>query len=170
MYRSAILAIALSLANVAQASAGSVTFDAKLTGRAELPPTKGAASGELMAMLDTSTRVLTYEATYSGLTGIAVDAGFCGAAKGSQVGPQLIKLTDLASPISGHETLTEAQAEGLQNGRWCFNISTQGHPDGEIGGQIRRSGGAAQAANAAAGSRQDPQDVNKNPFASLGMQ
>jgi hypothetical protein len=169
MYRFAVLVIALNLIHAEHAFADSVTFDAKLTGRAESPPTQAGASGELMAMLDTSTRVLTYEATYSGLTGVATTAGFCGTANSGKVGPQLIVLSDLDSPISGHASLTEAQADDLQKGRWCFNISTQGHPDGEIGGQIKRSVAPTRTSNAP-GSSQYPSDVNKNAPTSLGLQ
>jgi hypothetical protein len=122
-----------------------------------------------MAMLNTSTRVLTYEATYSGLTGVATTAGFCGTANGGKVGTQLIVLSDLDSPISGHANLTETQADDLQKGNWCFNISTQGHPDGEIGGQIKRSA-ASTRTSSAPGSNQDPSDVNKNSSTSLGLQ
>jgi hypothetical protein len=169
MYRVDILIIALGLIHAEHAFAGSVTFDAKLTGRAESPPAQVGASGELMAMLDTSTRVLTYEATYSGLTGVATTAGFCGTANGGKVGPQLIALSNLDSPISGHANLTETQADDLQKGRWCFNISTQGHPDGEIGGQIKRSVASTRTSNAP-DSSQDPSDVNKNSSSSLGLQ
>jgi hypothetical protein len=169
MHRFAIFLVAFSLTHAEHAFAGSVTFDAKLTGRAESPPTQVGASGELMAMLDTSTRVLTFAATYSGLTGVVTTAGFCGTANGGKVGPQLIVLSDLDSPISGHANLTETQADDLQKGRWCFNISTQGHPDGEIGGQIKRSVASTRTSNAP-GSNQDPSDVNKNASPSLGLQ
>ena len=43
---------------------------------------------------------------------------------------------DLASPIRGDATLTDAQMKDLQDGKWYFNIHTAAHPDGEIRGQL----------------------------------
>jgi CHRD domain len=46
---------------------------------------------------------------------------------------------DLASPIKGSATLTDAQISDLDAGKWYVNIHTAANKPGEIRGQLVRS-------------------------------
>jgi hypothetical protein len=132
------LVLAACLAASTTALAATEIYDAKLTGRAESPPTTGAGKGALVATLDTDTRVLSYKVTYTGLSGPATMAHFHGPAKGGQNAPPIIPVADPASPIGGHVGLSAAQVSELEKGLWYFNVHTAANPGGEIRGQVRR--------------------------------
>lgn len=137
--RNALAAAALGImVSAAPAFADTVTFHADLTGGAEVPPNQSTASGMAEATYDTASKMLTWNITYSGLSGDAVAAHFHGpAAAGANAPPVLpIKADKLASPISGTKALTDQQAKDLQAGMWYFNIHTAKFPNGEIRGQL----------------------------------
>jgi hypothetical protein len=46
---------------------------------------------------------------------------------------------ELASPIKGSATLTDAQAADLQAGKYYVNIHTEANKGGEIRGQVTKS-------------------------------
>lgn len=113
------------------------TYKAELKGASEVPPNVSKASGSLTATYDTASKKLTYNVTYSGLTGPATGAHFHGpAAATANAGVALGVTGSVASPIKGEATLTDAQAADLQAGRWYFNIHTDAHKPGEIRGQV----------------------------------
>jgi hypothetical protein len=120
------------------ASAETVHYSARLTSRAEAPPNASKAVGEIQAVLDTDTRLLTYKLTYQGLTGPATAARFQGPAKAGQTAPPTVSADDVSNPISGNASLTEAQVADLKKGLWYVNIATATNPDGEIRGQLKR--------------------------------
>lgn len=114
-----------------------VNLHANLTGASEVPPTPSKGIGTVDANLDTNARTLTWEVTYSGLSGKATAAHFHGpAAKGKNAPPVLPIKGALASPIRGKAKLTAKQMKNLQNGLWYFNIHTAKYPKGEIRGQL----------------------------------
>jgi hypothetical protein len=97
-------------------------------------------NGNLTATLDTSTRKLTYEVTYTGLSGPATAAHFHGPADpGQDAGPQVPVKGSVASPIKGSATLTEQQMNDLLAGKYYFNVHTKANPKGEIRGQVMKS-------------------------------
>ena len=104
----------------------------------EVPPvTNSKAMGELAATYDTATKVLTYTATYSGLTGPATMAHFHGPAPVGKNAGVMVPITgDLASPIKGTATLTDEQAKALTGGDMYFNIHTAANKAGEMRGQV----------------------------------
>ena len=167
MYRCAILAIALGLIQAEYALVVS-NRHAKINRRGRVTVTQVGHHGELMAMLDTSTRVLTYEATYSG-TGVAMTAGFCGTANGGKVGPQLIVLSDLDSPISGHEYLTENSGRTSCRKAACVQYLDPRPRRRESAARSSGSDSSTRTSNAPDLS-QDPSHVNKNSSPSLGLQ
>lgn len=135
--RTTALALSFVLATAAAAQAATLRFTAALNGASEVPANTETGTGEVSAMLDTSTKVITYTATYSGLTGPGVAAHFHGpAAPGSNAGP-VVMIANPASPITGTATLTDAQIEELKAGSWYFNVHTAAHKGGEIRGQLK---------------------------------
>ena len=120
------------------ASADVVHYTTRLTSKAEAPPTRSGAVGELQADYDPGTRLLVYKLTYQGLSGPATGASFQGPAKAGESGPAVISATDATNPVSGNATLTPAQAADLQKGLWYVNITTAANPGGEIRGQLKR--------------------------------
>lgn len=137
--RAGPLTIFIGLAVLTPLSAAPATlhFAARLSGRAEAPPIRADAVGELSADLDTDTRLFTYKLTYQSLSGAAATARFQGPAKSGQIAPPIIEIADTSNPISGEASLTEAQLADLKKGLWYVNIGTPAHPDGEIRGQLK---------------------------------
>ncbi|MFO1185218.1 MAG: CHRD domain-containing protein [Bauldia sp.] len=135
------LLVAGSVFAVAPAFAEVVTYRADLKGSAEVPPNNSAGSGTVEATYDTATKVLTYTATYTGLSGPATAAHFHGPAEPTQavgVALPVPPAVGFASPIKATSTLTDAQAADFQAGKWYFNIHTAANPGGEIRGQMSK--------------------------------
>jgi hypothetical protein len=109
---------------------------------ADLAPGPGVASygkGTATATLDTSTKTLTWNVDYSGLSGPPTAAHIHGPADPGANAPIVIPFTgNLASPIKGSATLTDAQVAQLEAGKWYVNIHTEANKPGEIRGQLVR--------------------------------
>ncbi len=133
-------ACAISLATAAAptaARAETVPLKADLSAAAQVPPVNSPATGTFAGSLDTTTHVLTYTVTYSGLTGPATAAHLHGpAAAGANAGVAVPIAAPLASPIKGHATLTPAQEKDLLSGLYYANIHTAANKGGEIRGQV----------------------------------
>jgi hypothetical protein len=110
--------------------------------RADLSAGPGVTStgkGSAMATLDTATKTLTWTVDYSGLSGPATAAHIHGPADpGANAGIVVPFTGDLASPIKGSATLTDAQIAQLEAGKWYVNIHTAANKGGEIRGQLIR--------------------------------
>ncbi|MFI4933287.1 MAG: CHRD domain-containing protein [Caulobacterales bacterium] len=136
-FRSIGVAVALCLLCAGVAQAKTVHFTAALKGAAETPPNATTGTGKVDATLDTASKTFTYTVTYSGLTGAAGAAHFHVGAVGVSGPPALpVPPANLASPIKGTATLTDAQAADLTAGKWYFNIHTAANPGGEVRGQL----------------------------------
>jgi hypothetical protein len=126
------------LSGVAQAD--QITFKADLSGASEVPPVASTAKGSVKATLDTATKTLTWTVDYSGLSGPATAAHIHGpAASGANAGVLVPFSGDLASPIKGSATLTDAQVSDLEAGKWYVNLHTAANKPGEIRGQLLRT-------------------------------
>ncbi len=138
-FRAAAFTAALTFA-AAGAHAATLQFKADLKASSEVPPKNSAGTGTLTATLNTDTHVLRYHIVFSGLTGPVIAAHFHGpAAEGENAGPQIpIKGSPITSPIHGRATLTPAQEQDLEGGKWYFNLHTKANPGGEIRGQIHK--------------------------------
>ncbi len=83
---------------------------------------------------------MTWDITYSGLTGPATMAHFHGPAATGKNGPVEVWLTPkgepVSSPIKGTATLSPAEATQLEAGDLYINVHTKAHPGGEIRGQV----------------------------------
>jgi hypothetical protein len=111
--------------------------------KADLAPAAGIASqgkGMATASLDTATKVLTWTVDYSGLSGPATAAHIHGPADpGANAGVVVPFTGNLASPIKGSATLTDAQMAQLEAGKWYINVHTDANKGGEIRGQLVRA-------------------------------
>lgn len=139
MFRTSLLAAALTVGCLSAASAAMIDFRATMSGKAEVPPTTSTGSGDVLATLDTSTKKLSYTMTYLGLTGPATAAHFHGpAAAGANAGVVVPIGTSPPSPSNGSVTLTDDQIKDLEAGKWYANVHTDANKGGEIRGQMMR--------------------------------
>jgi hypothetical protein len=108
-----------------------------MNGATEVPPKTTDGKGTVTATLDTATKVLTYDVTYSGLTGPATMGHLHGPADpGANAGVLVPFPAPVTSPIHGTATLTDAQVQALTSGKMYANIHTAANPGGEIRGQM----------------------------------
>ncbi len=129
--------IAGAAALALSACAAPLTFQAPLSGAAEVPAKASAGTGKVVAMVYPDTMAMTYTAEYAGLSGPATAAHFHGpAAAGANAGV-VIPATVSPSPIKGGATLTAAQLDDLKAGKYYFNVHTAANPGGEVRGQMQ---------------------------------
>ncbi len=121
------------------ARAETVPFSATMAGASEVPPKTTAGAGTATATLDTTTKMLTYDVEYSGLSGPATAAHFHGPAEPGANAGIVVPFQPPASPIKGTATLTDAQMADLMAGKWYANVHTAANPAGEIRGQLTRA-------------------------------
>lgn len=139
-----ITSILASLAVTAMVSATPAlaemqTYKAVLNAASQVPSNDSKATGALTASYDTATKKLTYNVTYTGLSGPATAAHFHGPADAKANAGVAVGAKDVAvSPIKGEATLTDAQAADLAAGKWYFNIHTEKYKGGEIRGQVMK--------------------------------
>jgi hypothetical protein len=142
LYARATLATAATLAVLVTAPAARaemVKMKAALSGGAEVPANDSAGRGTADLDYDTTTKLLKWSVTYSGLKTPATAGHIHGpAAAGANAGVAVPFANAGTSPITGQATLTDAQAQALTGGLMYVNIHTSAHPGGEIRGQITR--------------------------------
>jgi CHRD domain len=133
------LSLAAFLAVISIASAETVKLKASLKAADEVPVNDSKGTGSLDATYDTSSKQLTYTATYTGLTGNATMAHFHGPADPGKNAPIVVPVQgSVASPIKGTAALTDAQAADLMAGKLYFNVHTEANKGGEIRGQVTK--------------------------------
>ena len=124
------------------ASAGGVTYTAHLTGQDEVPPTTSTGTGDAKLTYDTTSKVLSWTVTYSGLSGPATAAHIHGPAVAGANAGVVIPFDNVpkapAGTITGSKAITDAQYADLNSGRYYINIHTERNKGGEIRGQIAR--------------------------------
>ena len=122
------------------ARADHIDFKADLSGASEVPPVTTAGTGAATATLDTASKTLTWTVDYSGLSGPATAAHLHGpAAPGANAGVLVPLNGNLATPIKGSATLTDAQISDLEAGECYVNVHTAANKPGEIRGQLVRT-------------------------------
>lgn len=126
------------LAVTSAASAETITMKATLNAAAQVPVNDSKGTGTADVTYDTATKMLTWKATYSGLTGPATMAHFHGPAEAGKNAGVAVPFANPASGAEGRATLTDAQAADLLAGRYYINIHTDANKGGEIRGQVMR--------------------------------
>jgi len=115
--------------------AACVSFNVTLTGAQETPPNGSSGTGSGTVEIDTTANTLSYNITFSGLTGTENNAHIHGfAARGAPAG--VLYGLPLGNPKVGSITFTEAQQANLLAGLSYINIHSTAFPGGEIRGQI----------------------------------
>ncbi len=123
----------------AMAPAATMTFKAHLTAKDEVPPNASTATGDGTFVLNTATNELTWDVTFSGLSGPALAAHIHGpAAPGANAGV-LVGFDPPKAPageIKGSNVILKSQVADLKAGKWYANIHTAANKGGEIRGQL----------------------------------
>jgi hypothetical protein len=132
------LALAACLAAASPVLAETVNFKANLAAAAEVPPNDSAATGTVTATFDTATKKLTWQGSYTGLSGAATAGHFHGPADPGKNAGVAVPITASSSPFQGSADLTDAQAADLTAGKWYVNVHTEAHKGGEIRGQLTK--------------------------------
>lgn len=140
--RTSMVFLGLALAGAFTiAQAAPVSFSVPLTGAQQVPPVETSGSGNASLTYDPDTKVVTWNITFSGLSGDATMAHFHGPAATGKNGPVVVWLSQkgtmsVTSPINGQATLSPALAQELTAGDLYINVHTKDHPSGEIRGQV----------------------------------
>lgn len=132
------LAMGACVALSGPAFAEKISMKINLTSAAEVPPNTSPGKGTADVTYDTASKMLTWKATYSGLSGPATMAHFHGPAEAGKNAPVVIPFKDAASGAEGSATLTDAQSADLMAGKLYINIHTDANKGGEIRGQVTK--------------------------------
>ena len=105
-----------------------------------MPPNDSKGTGTVNATYDSASKMLTWNGTYSGLTGPATAAHFHAGAPGKNGGVvvPIFAGKTAKSPFEGSKKLTADQAARQMGGDWYVNIHTAAHKPGEIRGQLTK--------------------------------
>lgn len=131
-------ALSAGLAWTPAALAETVTLKAELSGKNEVPPHEGPATGMAEATLDTESGAFSWKVTYSDLSGPPIGAHIHGPVQAGNNAGIMIPFEKTDSPIEGSMTVTPAQARDILAGLTYVNIHTQQHPGGELRGQLTK--------------------------------
>jgi hypothetical protein len=111
-----------------------VTFNATLNGGNEVPANASTATGTATGSYNKTTKILSVNVTYSGIT---PSMGHIHVGAAGVSGPVVFGFTDLMSPISyTSPALTAAQETELLANNYYVNLHTTAFPGGEIRGQL----------------------------------
>jgi Cu/Zn superoxide dismutase len=133
-----VIAVGMSFSAQAQ----SMKYTATMTSAEEVPANASTGKGRAELTLNTTTKELTWNITWEGLTSDAVAAHIHGPAdKGANAGVQVqlgVQGTPPKSPLTGKATLTDAQIADLNAGKFYVNVHTPMNKGGEIRGQVSK--------------------------------
>lgn len=132
-------AITLTGAALSASAQQAITYKAHLTAKDEVPPNASSGTGDGTFTLNPTTKELTWDVTFSGLTGPATAAHIHGpAAAGANAGV-LVPFDPpkaAAGEIKGSKILTDDQIADLKAGKYYANVHTEANKGGEIRGQL----------------------------------
>jgi len=110
------------------------------SGSQETPSNTVTGTGTLSGTYNSSTNVLNYTITWTGLTGLVTVAHFHGPANAGVSASPIIDITistnGISGTVTGSATLDATTESYLLNGKIYYNLHTATYPAGEIRGQI----------------------------------
>ena len=119
---------------------GMYTISATMTSAQEVPVNSSTGTGTVTGTYNSATNSLTYNVSWSGLTGTATLGHFHGPALAGATASPVISFTLVnnanAGTASNTVVLTDAQEADLLAGKWYANIHTSANGGGEIRGQV----------------------------------
>jgi CHRD domain len=125
-----------------KASTNVIALTASLNGASEIPAVTDT-TGSGFGTFSLEGNKLTFNVTYSGLSGVATLAHIHGPAPSTGSAAPMVDMAPFSvgafgtsGTIAGTTTLTDSQAADLKSGKTYFNIHTGAHGGGEIRGQI----------------------------------
>jgi hypothetical protein len=131
------LAVSTAFLITSPVMAETMKFKATLDGTQQSPPVTTKGKGSATFTFNTTSKKLSWNVKYSGLSGPAIAAHIHGPADmGANADPVIPFKGKLKSPIKGSATLTDAQTVDLEAGKYYVNVHTAANKDGEIRGQI----------------------------------
>jgi len=146
MHRSGFSALAAAVALTLMASPARAdskkTFTALLNAGQETPPTTSDAFGVAFLTFDAKTKTLCYAISFSRLSSTEIAAHIHGPAAPGVAANIVFSLT----PVPGNPKnscvgpFTGAVKKALMKGQLYLNVNTNDNPNGEIRGQIIRTG------------------------------
>jgi hypothetical protein len=135
-----VFAIAALVLTALPAGAVVIPWSASLAPENEVPPVMNStASGAADGTIDTISGLLTWEITWSGLTGDATALHFHGPATSTQNADVVVNIgliSGLPSPSIGDTVISSPQVAELLSGLWYINVHTLANSGGEIRGQV----------------------------------
>jgi hypothetical protein len=121
-----------------------IELRADLKSNNTIPPIQFGGIGLFKGKYDAAARTLLYCVTFMGLNPSnekASGAGFYGPSDTTHNAPLVLQHDgDLTSPLLDRIILSSSQEQDLLAGRWYFLVSSPDHPNGEIRGQIEKTG------------------------------
>jgi hypothetical protein len=138
---------AVLLSSAKPTYAAGTAYKATLNSATEVPPNSGAGTGTAMVTYDPSTKMVTWQGSFAGLSGPATAAHIHGPADAGKNAGVIVPLsqkdTPFTSPFKGSATLPDdkaaALAAALSGGQAYVNIHTAANPGGEIRGQLAKA-------------------------------
>ncbi len=139
MKRTTVVSLLLMLTMISVPVSAQVFFTASLSGSQSVPPAVSNGTGTAWAVLDMSTRTLTYRVTYAELDSTFTDAHFHLGGAGVN-GPVVEPITSSFVGNTGSGTWTnipDSLITALMKGDIYINIHSKKYPAGEIRGQLK---------------------------------
>jgi hypothetical protein len=103
-------------------------------------PAPAGGGGTGVINYDDSTNMLSWNISFSNLSGAAIAAHFHGPAGVTETAGVQVPIGDLSSPSVGSFVITESQEAQLLSGLWYVNYHTAACGGGEIRGQVAGNG------------------------------
>jgi hypothetical protein len=120
-------------------AAKTITYKAHLTAKDEVPPNASTATGDGTFVFNPATKELSWDVTFSGLSGPALASHIHGPGEPGKNADVLILFETPKAPagaIKGNTFLVTEQVNDLQAGKYYVNIHTAANKGGEIRGQL----------------------------------